>query len=129
VLQLYNGDLKKVSKAIKIIQTADEKFLEQVMVAVERLWNKNELTMIEFAREVGVSKSQLSRKLKALTDLAPNDLVKECKLRRAVALMEDHQLNMAQVALEVGFSNPSYFTKCFRKRFGKAPSDYLVVLS
>lgn len=129
VMQLYAGDRQKNLKVLKVVQAADEKFLNELMESLEKVWNKNDLTMDEFAREIGVSKSQLARKLKTLVDITPNDFIKEYKLRKAVSLMEDHALNMAEISMEVGFSNPSYFTKCFRKRFGKAPSDYATVPS
>ncbi|HEV8515738.1 MAG TPA: nickel-binding protein [Cyclobacteriaceae bacterium] len=128
VMQLYNGSHKSISQAVKFITPADEQFLDHVMQSVEKVWDKNDLTMPDFARELGMSKSQLARKLNALSGLSPNDFLKEYKLRKAIALMEDQKLNIAEVTMAVGFSNPSYFTKCFRKRFGMAPSDYLVIL-
>jgi AraC-like DNA-binding protein len=124
VVQLYTGDREKNAKAIKVVPAAEEKFLNEMMESLEKVWNKNDLTIDGFAREVGVSKSQMARKLKPLVDLTPNDFIKEYKLRKAVALMEEQKLNMAEISMEVGFSNPSYFTKCFRKRFGKVPSEY-----
>jgi AraC-like DNA-binding protein len=125
IMQLYTGDHKE-THAVKVLSPPDEKFLSQVMECVEKIWDKNDITMPDFAREIGMSKSQLARKLKALSNLSPNDFLKEYKLRRAIALMEDRNLNIAEVTMAIGFSNPSYFTKCFRKRFGMAPSDYLV---
>jgi len=75
-----------------------------------------------------MSKSQLARKLNALSGLSPNDFLKEFKLRKAIALMEDQNMNIAEVTMAIGFSNPSYFTKCFRKRFGKAlPTIWLPI--
>lgn len=129
VMQLYNGNWKRDKKTIKIVEAVDEKFLATLMEAVEKLWNKSDLTMNEFAHEVGVSKSQLARKLKTLTELSPNDFIKEYKLRKAVWLMEGRLLNMTEISMEVGFSNPSYFTKCFRKRFGKVPTEYQAIES
>ena len=125
-MQLYDGDHAAISHAVKIITSPDEKFLNQVMECIEKVWDKNDITMPDFAREIGMSKSQLARKLKALSGFSPNDFLKEYKLRKAIALMEDRNLNIAEVTMAIGFSNPSYFTKCFRKRFGMAPSDYLV---
>jgi AraC-like DNA-binding protein len=124
VMQLYTGDRQKDLKTLKVVQAADEKFLNELMESLEKVWNKTDLTIDEFAREIGVSKSQLARKLKPLVALTPNDFIKEYKLRKAISLIDDGQLNMAEISMEVGFSNPSYFTKCFRRRFGKAPSEY-----
>jgi len=126
IMQLYTGEHKEKTHALKVLSSPDERFLNQVMECIEKVWDKNDVTMPDFAREIGMSKSQLTRKLKALSNLSPNDFLKEYKLRKAIALMEDRNLNIAEVTMAIGFSNPSYFTKCFRKRFGMAPSDYLV---
>lgn len=126
VLQLYKGDTRALTDVVKVISSPDEKFLFQVMDCVEKIWDKNDMTMPDFAREIGMSKSQLARKLKVLSNLSPNDFLKEYKLRKAIILMEDRNLNIGEVTMAIGFSNPSYFTKCFRKRFGMAPSDFLV---
>lgn len=122
VMQLYTGNIKSAIHSIKVLNPSDEKFLRQVMDCTEKVWDKNEITITDFARELGMSKSQLVRKLRSLSNLSPNDFIKEFRLRRSIRLMEDQGLNIAEVTMAIGFSNPSYFTKCFRKRFGKAPS-------
>jgi AraC-like DNA-binding protein len=124
VMQLYSG--KPTSSLIKVITPSDEKFLNMVMDCAEKIWDKNDLTIAGFGRELGMSKSQLTRKLKSLSNLSPNDFLKEFRLRKSIRLMEDQSMNIAEVTMAIGFSNPSYFTKCFRKRFGKAPSDYMI---
>lgn len=126
VMHLVNSKAGSHHTALKVIHPHDEKFLSLVMECAERIWDKSELTMAEFAHELGLSKSQLARKLKPLTSLSPNDFLKEFRLRKSIRLMEDRNMNIAEVTMAVGFSNPSYFTKCFRKRFGKAPSDYMI---
>lgn len=126
ILQQYAGDPKELSQIVRGISAVDEKFLSQLMECLENVWDKNDITMPDFAKEIGMSKSQLARRLKGLSDLSPNDFIKEYKLRKAISLMEDRNMNIAEVTMAIGFSNPSYFTKCFRKRFGVAPSNYLV---
>jgi len=123
-MQMYEGKNKFPDEVVKEIAAPDEKFLKQLMECVSKTWDKSDLTMPDFAREIGISKSQLARRLKTFSSLSPNDFLKEYKLRRAVTLMEDHNMNIAEVTMAVGFSNASYFTKCFRKRFGKAPSGH-----
>lgn len=126
VMQLYQGDSRSIAHALKVISPADEKFLNQVMDCVEKVWDKNEMTVTDFARDMALSKSQLARKLSALSSLSPNDFFREYRLRKAISLMEDQHMNIAEITMAIGFSNPSYFTKCFRKRFGKAPSEYVI---
>jgi AraC-like DNA-binding protein len=123
VKQFYDGDIDETS-VVKILSPNDEKFIKHMKVCVEQVWNKSEITMPDFTRDVGVSKSQLTRKIRALTGLSPKDFLNEVRLRNSVRMMKDEGRNVSEAAIEIGFSNPSYFTKVFRKRFGKAPSDF-----
>lgn len=124
VMELCNNRRELVNHAMKVINPADEKFFNHVMVCLENVWHTSDITVTAFARELGMSKSQLARRLNSLTEFSPNDLLKEFRLRKAIHLMEEQRMNIAEVTMAIGFSNPSYFAKCFRKRFGKAPSDY-----
>jgi len=121
VMQSYAGDQEK----IKVINQQDEKFLDQAMRSLEKLLDKNDLNVVDFATELGTSKSQLTRRLRAISNLSPNDFIKEFRLRKSISLIENKSMNVAEITMAIGFSNPSYFTKCFRDRFGKAPSDYM----
>ncbi len=125
VMQLYTGDSKSIAHQVKVISLPDEKFLRQVLECTEKVWDKSDLTMTRFARVLGMSKSQLGRKLKVLSPLSPNDFIKEYRLWKSISLLQTHSMNVAEITMSIGFSNPSYFTKCFRKRFGMAPSDYM----
>lgn len=126
VMRLYSGDQSSVSKEIKVINLQDEKLLDQVMRALEKLWDRNDVGVDDLATELGMSKSQLTRRLKSMSSLSPNDFLKEFRLRKSVSLIENRSMNIAEITMAIGFSNPSYFTKCFRERFGKAPSDFMV---
>jgi AraC-like DNA-binding protein len=124
VMELLHDDLKKGIHSVKVVSPAEGKFLNRLMASVEKVGYMDNITITGFSRELGMSKSQLGRKLKSLTTLSPNDFLREFRLRKAIRLMEDQSMNIAQVTMAIGFTNPSYFTKCFRKRFGKAPSDF-----
>jgi AraC-like DNA-binding protein len=124
VVQFYDGDIKSEPSFLKILSPNDEKFIKHMKVCVEQVWNNSDITMPDFTRDVGVSKSQLTRKIRALTGLSPKDFLNEVRLRNSVSIMKDEGRNVSQAAMEIGFSNPSYFTKLFRKRFGRAPSDF-----
>jgi transcriptional regulator GlxA family with amidase domain len=73
---------------------------------------------------VGLSHSQLHRKIQALTNLSPVELIRLFRLKRAASLLRQNFGNIAEIAYEVGFNNPAYFAECFRKQFGKSPSEY-----
>ncbi|GJM29529.1 MAG: hypothetical protein DHS20C17_21640 [Cyclobacteriaceae bacterium] len=78
----------------------------------------------EFAREIGMSRSQLHRKLKALTGHTATEYIRIYRLKFARTLLEQDYDNIAQIAYECGFKNPSYFTECFKKQFGVLPSEF-----
>jgi AraC-like DNA-binding protein len=72
----------------------------------------------------GMSKAQLYRKITDLTGYSPNNFIREIRLRNALKLIEAHKGNISEIAFESGFNNPSYFSKCFFKKFGILPSEY-----
>jgi AraC-like DNA-binding protein len=74
---------------------------------------------------MNTSRSTFFRKLKKLTGQPPNDFIRMIRLKRAAQLLEQNQLTIAEVSYKVGFSDPGYFGKCFRKIYGQAPSQYI----
>jgi AraC-like DNA-binding protein len=76
------------------------------------------------AEKLAVSQSLLYKKINSLTGTSPSELIKKLRLNKAAKLIESNTGNISEIALEVGFNNPSYFTECFKKQFGVAPSQY-----
>jgi AraC-like DNA-binding protein len=124
VMQLCEHYNTPDSRLLNVVAPNDAKLLNRLMSCIENIWHESDVTIGALAREIGVSKSQLTRKLNMLSGLSPNDFVREFRLRKAMRLLQEGSLNIGEITMAVGFNNPSYFTKCFRKRFGKAPSDY-----
>ncbi|AYA37475.1 response regulator [Hymenobacter oligotrophus] len=106
------------------ITSADEAFLNRAMAVVEQHMANTEFSVEQFADEMALSRVQLHRKLKALTDQSTSEFVRTVRLRRAAALLQAHAGNVAEVAEAVGFSNLSYFSKCFRELHQQSPSEY-----
>ncbi len=73
---------------------------------------------------MALSHSQLYRKLNALINQSPNEFIRTTRLQKAAHLLAKKSANVSEIALEVGFNNPSYFAECFRKQFGVLPSKY-----
>ncbi|HZI24134.1 MAG TPA: response regulator, partial [Chryseolinea sp.] len=107
------------------ITSTDEKMLHHVMQIMEEHIADSNFGVEEFCQEAGMSRTQLHRKLKALTAQSPGDFIRIMRLRRAADLLTNHAGNIAEVAFMVGFNDPSYFTKCFQKQFGKTPSEFV----
>jgi AraC-like DNA-binding protein len=103
----------------------DEKFLNILMDFTEQTWRNTELKVDDFSKPLGLSKSQLYRKMTWLFEKSPNTFIKEYRLSRALKLLTRQTENISEVAYETGFSSPSYFSKCFQKKYDFLPSDYL----
>jgi AraC-like DNA-binding protein len=74
---------------------------------------------------LNMSKMQLYRKLKGVSNLGPNEFIRNIRLKKSMTLLKTTNQNISEIAYSVGFSDPAYFTRCFRKEFGKAPTEYL----
>jgi AraC-like DNA-binding protein len=91
---------------------------------VEKHLSEENFGLQVFQEEMNMSRSTLFRKLYALTSQSPTEFIRTVRLKRASSLLKQHFGNISQVAAEVGITNPSYFTKCFRKIYGVSPMDY-----
>lgn len=106
------------------ITNTDELFLDQAMTIVEKHMGDYDFKVEDFATQLAVSRSLLFNKLKALTGMTPNNFVKTVRLKRAAQLLESGQMNVSQVAYEVGFKDPKYFRRCFKEQFDELPSSF-----
>ncbi|MFN3872669.1 MAG: ATP-binding protein [Ignavibacterium sp.] len=122
---------EKFSKEITLepkdiaITSADEKFLNRVLEVVEKNISNEKFSAEDFAESVGMSKTHLNRKLNALLDSSANEFIRIYRLKKAARLLSGRSGNISEIAYEVGFSNPSYFTESFKKYFGCSPTEYL----
>lgn len=101
----------------------DTDFYRQFTQIVERELPNSALTTEIVADEMGFSRTQLYRKLKALTNYSPNELIRNMRLKRARQLLAQTEDTVSQIAYAVGFNSPSYFSKCFKDYFGELPAD------
>jgi DNA-binding response OmpR family regulator len=105
------------------VTSMDDAFLNKVMAAVEQHMGDEHFHVEGLAAEAGMSRVQLFRKLTALTNQSPGEFIRYIRLHRAMALLLKDAGTVSEIAYTVGFSDPSYFSKCFHKQFGKAPTD------
>jgi DNA-binding response OmpR family regulator len=104
----------------------DDKFLQKIKTIVEENLSEFSFTVEQLANEMTLSRTQLLRKLKALTGLSPNEFIKELRLKKAADMISNRIDTVTQIGYSVGFNDQSYFTKCFKKRFGITPTSYLL---
>ena len=103
---------------------ADQQFLSDLRAIVEANLTKTDLSVDEIARSLGVSRMQLYRKVKAVLGTGVSEFIQDLRLTKARELLLDESLTIAQVAYELGFSSPSYFSTSFRTRYQLTPSDF-----
>lgn len=102
----------------------DEQFLKRTIEIIEQKLSEPDFDVITLAKELSISKSSLYRKIKTLTDLSPSDFIRNIKLKHASHMLKDKSITIAEVAYAVGFSDPKYFSSCFKNEFNITPSDY-----
>lgn len=113
-------------KAIRSLSQADEIFITHLMEYFDKVWNDEKFKVDDFIKPLGSSKSRLYRNMIRLTGDSPNAFVRNYRLKQAVKLMGKSRGNISEIAFETGFTSPSYFTKCFKKKYGILPADYLL---
>jgi AraC-like DNA-binding protein len=115
-------------KNILLLPPQDESLLQLLFSKLEENWQDSEFDMSEYCHATAMSTSQLYRKTISLTGLSPNLLLKEFRLEKAKELMKKQRYNIAQITFDSGFTSASYFTKCFKKKYGLLPMAYLDLL-
>ncbi|MRT93206.1 hybrid sensor histidine kinase/response regulator transcription factor [Ancylomarina sp. 16SWW S1-10-2] len=103
----------------------DEELMSKLTGIIEEKIGEPELTASFLCNEMGMSSSKLYRKVKELTDLAPNEFIRTIRLKRSVQLLQQKKYNVSEVAIMVGFNDPLYFSRCFKKQFGFPPSKVI----
>ncbi|MEJ8844573.1 nickel-binding protein [Lacibacter sp. H375] len=111
-----------------VLSPQDETLLKLLFTTLEDNYQDPDFNMDEYCSTVAMSKSQLYRKTMALCDMSPNTLLKEYRLEKATALMKRKQPSISDITFDSGFNSPSYFTKCFKKKYGILPMAYLDLL-
>ena len=106
------------------ISRIDETFLGKVQEVLDTHLTDPDFSVDEFSKLLGMSRMQLHRKLKALTGLTATEFVRSQRLQLATTLLKESDITISEICYQVGFNNPSYFSKCFKEVFGCLPSEY-----
>lgn len=126
---LYQGTKeaeKEISEAH--LEDRDKQFLKQLQAIIQKNLSDSEFGVEDMGQQIGLSRVQLYRKVKAMTGSSVVDLLRKARLAKARRLLETRSMSVSEVAYEVGFSAPSYFTKCFKEEYGMLPGDVGYVL-
>lgn len=106
------------------VTSMDEKLLKRAFKIVEENMSNDQFDIPYFSSELGVSRTMLFTKIKAWTNVTPNEFIQSLRMKRAAQLLENSSLNISQICYNVGFKNPKYFSKCFSKKYGLTPKEY-----
>lgn len=104
---------------------ADKQFLSKLNTIIEENISNENFSIETLAGELNISRSGLFSKLKQLVDMTPNVLIQLIRLKKAAELLSTRQYRINEICYQVGFNNPSYFTKCFQKQFGMLPKEFM----
>ena len=121
----FSGALKQDDKVEKIeVKGNDEELMERIMKVVNENLSDSDFNVEKMCDEVGVSRTQLHRKLKEMTGVPTSEFLRNIRLNEAARLIRERKINITQVSYMVGFANNSHFSTAFKKYFGISPSEY-----
>lgn len=109
---------------VDTITNNDQLFMKRLLDGIYKYLDKGDLKIEELSQEIGMNRAVFFNKVKNLTGLAPVEFLKEVRLKQAAKLMVSTDLNVSQIAFQVGFNDAHYFSKCFKRQFGVTPSAY-----
>lgn len=122
-LKQFFGDKTTLSK--ESVSEVDKGFADRFRLLIEENLTDSELSVEDLGSKMGLSRVQLYRKIKALTNYSPNELLRIARLKKAASLLASSEKTISEITYEVGFSSPSYFTKCYKEYFGESPTEFL----
>lgn len=122
-LKQFFGDGQTLAK--EDVCDMDKDFVERFKSLIEEKMGDSGLNVEDLGKDMGLSRVQLYRKIKSLTNYSPNELLRIARLKKAASLLASSDMTVAEIGYEVGFSSPSYFAKCYKEQFGESPTDFL----
>lgn len=122
--QRYASQENEVSTTIDVRTEMETNFLQKLQTIVEENLHNSQFGVPELEKKAGMSKMQVYRKLKALLDKTPSAFIRSVRLQKGKELLQNSDLNISEIAYEIGFSDPNYFSRTFQKEFGTSPKDF-----
>ena len=120
----YGGQIRGISaNQDDKVASVEHVFLQKIRDFVIRKMNNSDISVDDVAQNFELNKTQLYRKIKALTGLSPTLFIRGVRIQHAMELLKSSKMNVSEVAYETGFSDPSYFSRVFKETYGISPSD------
>jgi len=111
---------------IKVLKPSEEELLEAFFRHTDQKLTDSQFSIEYLCRAIGISRPQLYRKITSLSGISPNVLIRNLRMQKALSLLREDHYNIAEITYLVGYSNPSYFAKCFQEQYGISPSKLIV---
>jgi AraC-like DNA-binding protein len=127
VKELYESENQNnpIPAQVSSLNVQEEEFVVQLMHYTEAIWSHSNVTVRDFHKNLGYSKSKLYRTMMSILGKSPNSFLKEYRLNEALQLLDKKYSNISEIAYKTGFSSPAYFSKCFNEKYGMLPSKYV----
>ena len=113
------------SHASPVLSEADQRLLKEITEAIEQHMIDSDFNVTTLQETIGIGGKQLYRKLKAMTGMTPVEYIRDMRMKKAALMLNEGKFSVSEVMYTVGFSNSSYFSKCFSKVFGMTPTEYM----
>jgi YesN/AraC family two-component response regulator len=123
-VKFTSGEVQLDSQKVGI-NKLEKDFLEKMEQIIEENLTNSEFGVEDLGEALGFSRMQLYRKLKSIRGLSANEFIREYRIKKAAVYLKETDMKIFEVLYEVGISNHSYFTKCFKQYFNKSPRDYI----
>jgi AraC-like DNA-binding protein len=111
---------------LQILNYSEQDFMNNLLDIAENKFSEHGFGVDSLSRDLGISQPQLYRKVTAITGRSPVKFIRDIRLNKALSLLKENKYNLSEVALEVGYRSPSYFSKCFHEKFGIQPSKIII---
>lgn len=110
----------------RTIKPAEQQFLDTLLDVVENCISDHDFGVDYLSRDMGISRPQLYRKITTMTGRSPVTFIRDIRLNKALSLIKENKYNLSEIALEIGYNSPSYFSKCFRDKYGVKASTIAI---
>lgn len=122
----FSGEEEQRKEQVEQREVADvdKQLLDRIMASINKHLSDSDFSVEQLAADVGLSRSQLHRKMKELTGVSPSDFIRNLRLEQAARLLRERKVNVSQVAYSLGFNTLGNFSKAFKQHFGMPPTEY-----
>ena len=109
-----------------VVDSEDDKLMKRIVAYMDENLGNSDITIDDIAQTVGISRASLHRKMKRQMGTSPMEFLREARIRKAVKMLSMSTNSVSNIAYLCGFSDPKYFSKCFRQTMGISPTEYRI---